>query len=44
MTSTFVRGQNAYFVKVGRIPYLSLNELGEKSRVTIMLGKFVNKP
>ena len=32
----------------GRIPFLSLNELGEKSRATIILGnkpksKFVNK-
>ena len=27
----------------GRIPLLSLNEFGEKSRVTIILGKFVNK-
>ena len=33
-----------YFVKGGRIPLLSLNELGEKSKVTIILGKFVNKP
>ena len=33
-----------YFVKRGRIPLLSLNELGEKSRATIILGKFVNKP
>ena len=28
----------------GRIPLLSLNELGEKLRATIILGKFVNKP
>ena len=27
-----------------RIPLLSLSELGEKSQVTIILGKFVNKP
>ena len=33
-----------HFVKRGRIPFLSLNELGEKSRATIILGKFVNKP
>ena len=33
-----------YFVKRGRIPLLSLNEPGEKSRATIILGKFVNKP
>ena len=33
-----------HFVKRGRIPLLSLNELGEKSRATIILGKFVNKP
>ena len=26
------------------MPLLSLNELGEKSRVTIILVKFVNKP
>ena len=28
----------------GRIPLLSLNKLGEKSRATIILGKFVSKP
>ena len=33
-----------YFVKRGRIPPLILNELGEKSRATIIPGKFVNKP
>ena len=33
-----------YFVKRGRISLLSLNELGEKSQATIILGKFVNKP
>ena len=33
-----------YFVIRGRILLLSLNELEEKSRVTITLGKFVNKP
>ena len=26
------------------VPLLSLNELGEKSQATIILGKFVNKP
>ena len=29
-----------YFVKRGSIPLLSLSELGEKSRATIILGKF----
>ena len=33
-----------FFVKRGRIPLLSLNELGEKSRATIILGKLVNRP
>ena len=33
-----------YFVKRGRIPLLSLNELGEKSPATIIFVKFVNKP
>ena len=33
-----------YFAKRGRIPLLSLNEIGEKSQVTRILGKFVNKP
>ena len=28
----------------GRIPLLSLNEFGEKSLATIILGTFVNKP
>ena len=32
-----------YFVKRGRIPLLSLNELREKSQAIIILGKFVNK-
>ena len=32
------------YVKGSRIPLLSLSELGEKSQVTIILGKFVNKP
>ena len=31
------------FYKGGRIPLISLNELGEKSQATIILGKFVNK-
>ena len=31
-------------VKGGRIPFLGLNELGEKSDTTIIFGKFVNKP
>ena len=34
----------AYFVMRGRILLLRLNELEEKSRVTITLGKYVNKP
>ena len=33
-----------YFVKRGRIPFLSFNEPGEKLQATIILGKFVNKP
>ena len=33
-----------YFVKRGRILLLSLNKAGEKSRVAIILGQFVNKP
>ena len=32
------------FVKRCRIPFLSLNELGEKSQATIILGEFVNNP
>ena len=28
----------------GRIPLLSLNELGKKLQTTITLGNFVNKP
>ena len=35
---------DAYFVKSGRIPLLTLSELGEKSQVTIILSNFVNKP
>ena len=42
MTRIFKLGY--IFVKRGRIPLLSLNELGEKSRATIILGKFVSKP
>ena len=43
MISSFqVRIRN--FVKGGKIPLLSLNELGEKSQATLILGKFVNKP
>ena len=42
MTSSFqVRIR---IISRGRIPFLSLNEFGEKSRATIILGKFVNKP
>ena len=33
-----------YFVKGGRIPLLSLNELGEKSQATITHGNFGNNP
>ena len=33
-----------FFVKRGRVPLLGLNELGEKSQATIILGRFVNKP
>ena len=36
--------QDTYFVKRGRIPPLSLNELGGRSEATMTLGKFVNKP
>ena len=32
------------FCQRGRIPLLSLNGLEEKSRVTIIHGKFVSKP
>ena len=39
-----VDDKDMYFAKRGRIPLLSLNELGEKSHPTIILGKFVNKP
>ena len=35
---------DTYFVKRGRIPVLSLNELGEKLQATIILGQFVSKP
>ena len=35
---------NTYFVKRGRVPLFSLNELGEKSVNLTILGKFVNKP
>ena len=31
------------FLSRGRIPLLSVNELGEKSPRKIILGKFVNK-
>ena len=41
MTRIFKLGY--IFVKRGRIPLLSLNELGEKSQAIIILGKFVNK-
>ena len=33
-----------YLVKRGRIPFLSLNELGEKLQAKLILCKFVNKP
>ena len=33
-----------FFVKRGRVPLLSLNELGEKLVNLTILGKFVNKP
>ena len=39
MTSSF-QGRISSFVKRGRILLLSLKELGEKSRTTIILGKF----
>ena len=35
---------NTYFAKGGRIPLLSLNEIDEKSRPTIINGNFVNNP
>ena len=35
--------QDTYFDKRGRIRHLSLNEIGEKSQATIILGKFVSK-
>ena len=41
MTSSF-EVRIRYLLR-GRIPLSSLNELGEKSRATILLGKFVNK-
>ena len=33
-----------YFVKRGRILLLGVNEHGEKSQATVILGKFVGKP
>ena len=33
-----------YFVNRGRMTLFNLNELGEKSRATIILGNLVNKP
>ena len=33
-----------FFVKRGRIPRFSLNELGKKSVNLTILGEFVNKP
>ena len=42
MKSSFELGY--VFCQRGTIPPLSLNELGEKSPATIILGKFVNKP
>ena len=42
MKSSFELGY--VFLKRGTIPLLSLNEIGEKSPATIILGKFVNKP
>ena len=44
MTSSFQVRIYMYFVKRGKIPLLSLNELREKSQATISFGKFVNKP
>ena len=43
MTNSFL-SYDTYFVKRGRIPLPSFNELGEKSQATIILGKYVNKP
>ena len=41
MTSSFQ--VKIYFAKRGRIPLLSLNELGEKLQAITILGRFVNK-
>ena len=43
MTCKFL-SEDTYFVKRGRKPLLSLNELGGKLQATIIFGKFVNKP
>ena len=43
MTSSFQVRIYTYFVKVCRTPLLSLSELKEKLRATIIFGKFVNK-
>ena len=43
MASGFL-SSDTYFVKTGRITLLSLNKLGEKSQVTIILGKILNRP
>ena len=32
-----------FFIKVGRIPFQSSNELGKKSQTIVILGAFVNK-
>ena len=32
-----------YFVKEGGIPHLSLNEFGEDSRATVIIGNYANK-
>ena len=42
--SQIVFNLDTYFVKRGRIPPLSLNELGEKSQATILLREFESKP
>ena len=36
--------KNIYFVKGGRIPLLSWNEIGENLQAKIILGNFVNNP
>ena len=41
MTSSF---QVRILILLRVVGYLFLNELGEKSHATIILGKFVNKP